>query len=60
MVASLSACGGAVKQKDIDEAEEITSVMENESSEEENIGETETTSGNSKQETTVKPEESED
>lgn len=60
MAASLSACGGAVKQKDTDEAEEITSVMENESSEEENIGETETTSGNSKQETTVKPEESEE
>ena len=60
MVASLSACGGAVIQKDTDEAEEITSVMENESSEEENIGETETTSGNAKQETTVKPEESEE
>lgn len=60
MAASLSACGGAVKQKDTDEAEEITSVMENESSEEENIGETETTSGNAKQETTVKPEESEE
>lgn len=60
MAASLSACGGAVKQKDTDEAEEITSVMENESSEEESIGETETTSGNAKQETTVKPEESEE
>lgn len=60
MVVSLCACGGAVKQKDTDEAEEITSVMENESSEEENIGETETTSGNSKQDTTVKPEESEE
>ena len=60
MVASLSACAGSVEQRDTDEAEEITSVMENESSEEESIGETETTSGNSKQETTVKLEESEE
>ena len=29
MAASLSACAGSVEQRDTDEAEEITSVMEN-------------------------------
>ena len=70
MVVSLCACGGATKPNDTDKTEEITSLVENDSSENKNdvesqettdatidpesTGETETTSITTEQTTTVR------